>query len=313
MRKRFLYMGFATMLLLSFAACSFKDEEAERTPDVDFYIQYASERFDVPADEVSVVYFQKGTYYQNYNFFARRMEPKIIVPPVARLEWGGKTVSFSYPRYSDIDYYDTTYLRDDYYYDELYEGVRQYLLDRLEVKDVIVMLNTATASGDANYVFYGIRDYIVSRNVTEVTTDVVEDLLDWVGDENIELFVELAGDDLEEEIRALIDGLVAMDRWFEEVIVVSQLDEMEVRRETPNPYAYVGFDMLYVYGYSYDIRLNIIRKSNGRTYDTRVEYNGYIYSPIDPPQAQEQPEASDGEPVAPEQTDAESSEEPTEE
>ena len=99
MRKRFLYMSFITMLLLSLTACSFRDEEAERTPDIDFYIQYASERFDVPADDISVVSFQKGTYYQYYNFFAGRMEPKIIVPPVVRLEWGGKTVTFSYSRY----------------------------------------------------------------------------------------------------------------------------------------------------------------------------------------------------------------------
>ena len=211
---------------------------------------------------------------------------------------GGKTVTFSYSRY--IDFYDTTYLRDDYYYDELYEGVRQYFRDRLEVEDVIVVLDEAIAtSSDANYVFYGIRDYIASRDVTEVTTDVVEDLIDWVGDEDTWLFVELAGDDLEAEIRALIDSLVAMDRWIK-VIVVSQLDKMEVRREVPNPYEYVGFDMLYIYGYGYDIRMNIIEKANGRTYDTRVEYNGYSYSRINPPQA-------------PKQTDVESVMEPTEE
>ena len=61
MRKRFLYIGFITMLLLSLTACSTKDEEAERTPDVDFFIEYASERFGVPPEEISVVYFQKGT------------------------------------------------------------------------------------------------------------------------------------------------------------------------------------------------------------------------------------------------------------
>ena len=118
MRKLFLYMGFITMLFLYLTACSFKDEEAERTPDIDFYIQYASERFGVPEEEISVVQFDPTTS-QRYGFDRKG---RIWIRSNIRLEWDGKMVSFDYT--SSKDYYDTSKLRDDYYYDELIEGVR---------------------------------------------------------------------------------------------------------------------------------------------------------------------------------------------
>lgn len=60
MGKRILCLVLALLPALSLTGCH-RDEEAERTPDIDFYIQFASEKFGVPEEEISVVEYEKAT------------------------------------------------------------------------------------------------------------------------------------------------------------------------------------------------------------------------------------------------------------
>lgn len=60
MGKRILSLALALPLALCLTGCS-RNKAAARTPDVDFYIQYASEKFGVPEEEISVVEFEKAS------------------------------------------------------------------------------------------------------------------------------------------------------------------------------------------------------------------------------------------------------------
>ena len=336
MRKRLLFLAVTTVLLLSLTSCD-RSGEAKQMPDVDFFIEYASERFGVPAEEISVVSFKKGTWSQDYNIYTFDYYPVQFHFPVARLEWGGKTVKFFYFPYGGVlDYYDTSCLRDDYYYDELYEAVQQYFRDRLEVEDVIVGVGeTTNTSDDGNYGFWGIADYLKKIKVAEVSTGEVEKLLyifsrnfstgkryDQSAEEEIVLFAELKGDDPEAEIRTLIDSLAAMDLWVR-VDVMSRLDGVEAYRGAYSEevdYYLEQFDIFHIDGLDYenDCLASIERaEAEDDADDLWVEYKGYRYLRRYLPQAQEQVDAEGGEesdasgeePVAPEQTDAENDEE----
>ena len=59
MRKIYAALPLALLLALCQTGC-LRDEEAERTPDIDFYIQYASERSGVDAEDISIVEYQIG-------------------------------------------------------------------------------------------------------------------------------------------------------------------------------------------------------------------------------------------------------------
>lgn len=60
MGKRILSLVLALPLALCLTGCS-RDKAAARTPDIDFYIQFASEKFGVSAEEISVVEFEKAS------------------------------------------------------------------------------------------------------------------------------------------------------------------------------------------------------------------------------------------------------------
>ena len=207
MRKRFLYMGFITMLLLSLTACFSKDEAAERTPDIDFYIQYASERFGVPAEEISVVQFDKAATYR-YGLDRKGMH---MHRPDIRLEWNGKMVCFEYA--SIKDFYDTSKLRDDYYYDELVEGVREYYMRNLGLDNVIVAPDGIGDGYSSNFgarLVHGYKDYLRGHDVTEVNDAVIADFIEQI-DKDSKLYVELKWKDPETEVKELIDKLKQID------------------------------------------------------------------------------------------------------
>ena len=296
MRKLFLYMGFITMLFLYLTACSFKDEEAERTPDIDFYIQYASERFGVPEEEISVVQFDPTTS-QRYGFDRKG---RIWIRSNIRLEWDGKMVSFDYT--SSKDYYDTSKLRDDYYYDELIEGVREYYMRSLGLDDVIVVPDDvghySSSLGELTRLCYGYSDYLFGRAVTEVNDAVVTDFIERMGDASA-LYVELKGEDPETEVKELIDKLrqIDCDLTVFAMESLSGLSLYHIPREEIDDWRGIlplcFDDGSYPEECWYQIRPET-KSLSGRI--NWIEYQGYCYSPYQN-EEEDHPEETDGDPA----------------
>ena len=279
MRKLFLYMGFITMLFLYLTACSFKDEEAERTPDIDFYIQYASERFGVPEEEISVVQFNKAATYR----YGLDRKGTHMHRPDIRLEWNGKMVCFEYAGIKD--FYDTSKLRDDYYYDELVEGVREYYMRNLGLDNVIVEPVGIGSSYSSNLrvrLVHGYNDYLRSHDVTEVNDAVIADFIEQINKDS-QLYVELKGEDPEAEIKELIDKLKQIDCDLT-VFVMKSLSGLSMyhmpREEIENyygilPLCFEGYHLTELW---YQIKPESkVREINREYY---IEYQDYYYKLI---------------------------------
>lgn len=86
MGKRILSLALAAVLTLCLTGCS-RNKAAARTPDVDFYIQFASEKFGVPEKEISVVEFEKAsTAVTTRTVWITPLQKYTIPPPFA---WSG--------------------------------------------------------------------------------------------------------------------------------------------------------------------------------------------------------------------------------
>lgn len=282
MAKRIFCLVLAVLLALGLTGC-YRDEEAARTPDIDFYIQYASEKFGVPAEDISVVRFQKGTSMRGGLFAS----DTVLLKPVVCLEWDGKQVSFSYT--SASDYYDTSKLRDDYYFDELYEGVREYCARNLGLDDVILAAalgNSGHSNNEAD-LYYGYNTYLKNHDISGVDESVIEDFISQLGEASV-LFVELKEEDLEAEVKALIDRLKQIN-FKADVQVTKNLSDIIVYRMPINEkYKYNDTRPLCVNeeGFDFDEWLCVIVSDAD---EKSTEYQGYSYTLIDhSPQEEEQ-------------------------
>ena len=296
MFKRYMFLLLAALLALGLVQCSRnRNEVAARTPDVDFYIQYASERFGVPAEEISVVEFKPGTSGRRAKTVWPLPTEKYTIPPIIRLEWDGKIVSFAYSYLGD--FYDTAYLHSDYYYDELYEGLRQYYLDRLHVKDLIPMLDVVVGIGDGGIYSEGIRYYLRRHEVTKVDTSVIEDLirsediLTYEDRSKVWLLVALEGADPEAELQQLIDDMMKLNHKIENTQVWNSLDGISVSRvpEDDNRNG-LPIDHQLISGKDNSTRWTIIHPiREGRTYSEPYKaYKGYYYNTANLPVSNEQ-------------------------
>ena len=290
MRKRILYPVLLFVLLIGFIVCSLRmlylawprdwlrDEEAARTPDVDFYIQYASERFGVPAEEISVVQFDKATS-QRYGLDRKGT---IWIRPDVRLEWDGKMVCFEYT--SRKDYYDTSKLRDDYYYDELVEGVREYYMRNLGLDNVIVVPNDIGHYDSVLRVnlCYGYSDYLGRQNVTEINDAIIADFTEQMGDAS-ELYVELKGEDPEAEVKKLIDKLKQIDCDLT-VFAMKSLSDLSLyhipREEIDRFYGILPlcFERYHLSECWYEIEPDNQSLPSAKDW---IEYQGYYYYPYE--------------------------------
>lgn len=293
MFKRYAFLLLAALLALGLIRCSRnRNDVAARTPDVDFYIQYASERFGVPVEEISVVEFKPGTSGRRAKTVWPLPTEKYTIPPIIRLEWDGKIVSFAYSYLGD--FYDTTYLHSDYYYDELYEGLRQYYLDRLHVKDVIPMLYTTLGDGGVGFYSDGIRYYLRRHEVTKVDTFVIEDLIRsedivrYGHESKVRLLVALEGADPEAEIQQLIDDMMKLNHKIEDTKVWSSLDGISVSRvPEKNRGDQLPIDRQLISGMDNSTRwTSICPIREGQSFSPSGKYKpyqGYCYSTADLP------------------------------
>lgn len=284
MRRSLLCLALVVLLALCLTGC-YRDEEAARTPDIDFYIQYASERFGVPAEDISVVRFQKGTSMQGGLFAS----DTVLLKPVVCLEWNGKQVSFSYTSVSD--YYDTSKLRDDYYFDELYEGVREYCARNLGLGDVILAAASGNSgsysSGAGGWLYYGYNTYLGNHDISGVGESVIEDFISQLGEASV-LYVELKEENLEAEVRALIDRLKQINFKAKVQVIKSLSDIIAFRRPINEKNKYNDTRPLCINkeGFDFDKWLcEILSYAD----DGSTEYQGYYYTIIDhSPQEEEQ-------------------------
>lgn len=294
MGKRILSLVLALPLALCLTGC-YRDEEAARTPDIDFYIQFASEKFGVPEEEISVVEFEKASTAVTTRTVWITPLQKYTIPPTVRLEWGGKTVTFAYSHYGD--FYDTSCLHNDYYYDELYEGLREYYLDRLHVKDVIPISEEGTNDVIGECRSDGIRYYLERHEVTGVDTSVIEDFIHSedvyhygsVG--KIRLLVALEGTDPEAEIQQLIDDMVLLDHKIARVDIWSSLDGISVSREPEEDRrALLLIDHQLISGIDYSARWSIIKPVlEDELYSEAYKaYKGYRYNTANLPESNTQ-------------------------
>ncbi len=276
MGKRIPCLALSALLALCLTGCC-RDEEAARTPDIDFYIQYASERFGVPEEDISVVQFQKGTSMQGGLFASHT----VLLKPVIHLEWNGKVVSFSYT--STSDYYDTSKLRDDYYFDELYESVREYCARNLGLNDVIL----AAASGDSGRssssleadLYYGYNTYLGNHDISEVNDSVIEDFISQLGEASV-LYVELKEENLEAEVKALIDRLKQINFKAEVQVTKNLSDIIAFRRPINENFKYNDTRPLCVNekDFDFDEWLCVIVSDAD---EKSTEYQGYSYAIVD--------------------------------
>lgn len=294
MGKRILSLVLALPLALCLTGCS-RDKAAARTPDIDFYIQFASEKFGVSAEEISVVEFEKASTAVTTRTVWITPLQKYTIPPTVRLEWGGKTVTFAYSRYGD--FYDTSCLHNDYYYDELYEGLREYYLDRLHVKDVIPISEEGTNDVIGEYRSEGIRHYLERHEVTGVDASVVEDLIhsedknSYWHDDRMRLLVALEGTDPEEEIQQLIDDMMQLDHKIAHIDVWSSLDGISVSREPEEDRrALLLIDHQLISGIDYSARWSIIKPVlEDELYSEAYKaYKGYRYNTANLPESNTQ-------------------------
>lgn len=300
MFKRYAFLLLAALLALGLIQCSRnRNDVAARTPDVDFYIQHASKRFGVPVEKISVVEFKPGTSGRRAKTVWPLPTEKYTIPPIIRLEWDGKIVSFAYSYLGD--FYDTTYLHNDYYYDELYEGLRQYYLDRLHVKDVIPELEVTIGIDDGTdysaHYSEGIRYYLRRHEVTKVDTSVIEDLIHsedivHAGDESkVWLLVALEGADPEAEIQQLIDDMMKLNHKIANTKVWSSLDGISVSRvPEKNRGDQLPIDHQLISGIDHSTRWTIISPTReDETYSEPYKaYKGYYYNTADLPGYNEQ-------------------------
>lgn len=294
MAKRILSLVPALLLALCLTGCS-RDKAAARTPDIDFYIQFASEKFGVPEEEISVVEFEKASTAVTTRTVWITPLQKYTIPPTVRLEWGGKTVTFAYSHYGD--FYDTSCLHNDYYYDELYEGLQEYYLDRLHVKDVIPVCELSNRGVVGEYNSEGIRCYLERHEVTGVDASVVEDLIHseddnsyWDG-RRMRLLVALEGTDPEEEIKQLIDDIIQLDHEIAHIDVWSSLDGISVSREPEKDRrALLLIDHQLISGIDYSTRWTTIDPINeGVTYSEPYKvYRGCFYDTTNLPESNTQ-------------------------
>ncbi len=293
MGKRILCLVLALLLALGLTGCS-RNEVAARTPDVDFYIQYASEKFGVPAEEISVVEFEPGTSGRRSTTIWPIPTEKYTIPPLVRLEWGGKVVSFAYSYFGD--FYDTSCLYDDYYFDELYEGLREYYLDRLHVKDVIPMCETYFAEESGAMYADGIRYYLIRHKLTGVDTSVIEDFIhskDYRRTEDkMWLIVALEGTDPEAEIQQLIDDMMQLDHKILNTQVWSSLDGISVSRVPEEDRRnLLPIDHQLISGMDFSTRWTVIYpiKKEGDTYSApNKAYRDYYYETTNLPEPNKQ-------------------------
>lgn len=216
-------------------------------------------------------------------------------PPTVRLEWGGKTVTFAYSHYGD--FYDTSCLHNDYYYDELYEGLREYYLDRLHVKDVIPISEEGTNDVIGECRSDGIRHYLERHEVTGVDASVVEDFIhsedknSYWHDDRMRLLVALEGTDPEEEIQQLIDDMVLLDHKIARVDIWSSLDGISVSREPEEDRrALLLIDHQLISGIDYSARWSIIKPVlEDELYSEAYKaYQGYRYNTANLPESNTQ-------------------------
>lgn len=294
MFKRYAFLLLAALLALGLIQCSRnRNDVAARTPDVDFYIQHASKRFGVPVEKISVVEFKPGTSGRRAKTVWPLPTEKYTIPPIIRLEWDGKIVSFVYSYFGD--FYNTRYLHNDYYYDELYEGLRQYYLDRLHVKDVIPMLYDGI--GEGGLYSEGIRYYLRRHEVTKVDKFVIEDLIHsedivtYGVVSKVTLLVALEGADQEAEIQQLIDDMMKLNHKIANTKVWSSLDGISVSRvPEKNRGDQLPIDHQLISGIDHSTRWTIISPTReDETYSEPYKaYKGYYYNTADLPGYNEQ-------------------------
>lgn len=294
MRKIYAALLLALLLALCLTGCS-RDKAAARTPDIDFYIQFASEKFGVPEEEISVVEFEKASTAVTTRTVWITPLQKYTIPPTVRLEWGGKTVTFAYSHYGD--FYDTSCLHNDYYYDELYEGLREYYLDRLHVKDVIPVCERSSMGVIGEYRSEGIRHYLERHEVTGVDASVVEDLIhsedknSYWDDGRMQLYVALEGTDPEAEIQQLIDDMMQLDHKIVQVDIWNSLDGISVSREPEEDRrALLLIDHQLISGIDYSARWSIIKPVlEDELYSEAYKaYKGYRYNTANLPESNTQ-------------------------
>jgi len=206
--------------------------------------------------------------------------------PVIRLEWDGKVISFSY--FNTEDYFDTTCLKDDYYFEELYQGVQEYCIYHLGLDDVIVApddIGRHTSSLPGADLCYGYNTYLAEHDITEVTVSVIEDFIEHMGPATV-LYVglkewngeEMGEEKLEAEIKALIDRMKQIN-CKSTVQVMQNLSEISVYRLPINEdFKYRDERPLCVEPNGLNGRLCRIEPEENRC---RTKYQGFSYTIID--------------------------------
>lgn len=174
---------------------------------------------------------------------------EVTVPDFIKFKYGDKIITV----YGE---------QDDFYYDELVEAVRKYYSSKLEINKLYVDVEGAlTNSGTSSSAY---ASYFDDNDVTAIDENVVKD---FIHNFSIQLIVQIDHNDIENNIKKLIDKLKTLDKPVT-VQVMSNISMIKTYRERPN---YEYFDYYYIENIDYDYRY------------TRISFdkNNYDYSEID--------------------------------
>ena len=249
------------MLVLGLIFVSCKDLTKDDLPELNpkstqYYIDRLADKYNLDIEKMKLIEVVKEHYEKRPVgiWFDYKL---VVIPDFIKFNYNGKIITV----FGDYD---------DFYYDELIEGVKNYYREILNIDELYVDIGATL--GHDYYCVTEYASYFMQTSIQTVDNSVIEDLLSRSTD--ITLILKVNNNDIEGNVKKLIDNLNLLPKKVS-VQVMSDISMIKDYRQKPN---YYYFDYYYISIIDYDYRYTRISKSEMVNY---LYYNNYYYSPID--------------------------------
>lgn len=158
--------------------------------------------------------------------------------------------------------------KDDFYYDDLVNGVDKYFSKTLGIEKLYAIANPALSSGG-----YSSSEYasFLMANQNSMNENEINN---FISNTSFDILVELNINDLENKISILTQKVNDLNLNIDTIQVMSNLSMIKTYREQPN---YEYFDYYYIKGINYSYRYSLISKNSNDIYTySSIDYNAKI-------------------------------------